>query len=123
MTPQAFTAWAEAVFGKYLPAMKAEVEKWLGAHDEWFLWGMRDVALCEHPSIYGKPPGVHELEVMKVRAYERGHTLEAIAATKRNTTLIASDTTEDYVTPEEGERRLAEIREKLAQKVCGEVRE
>jgi len=122
MTPQAFVAWAEAVFGKYLPAMKAEVEKWLAVHDEWFLWGMRDVALSEHPSIYGKPPGVHELEVMKVRAYERGHTLEAIAASKRNNTLIASESTEEFVSPEEGERFLNEIREKLASK-RKEVRE
>jgi len=114
-----FTAWAEAVFGKYTPAMKAEVEKWLSAHDEWFLHGMREVALHEHPSIYGKPPGVYELEQMKVRAYERGHTLEAIAATKRNTTLIASDSAEEYVTPEDGERRMAEIREKLAAKASG----
>lgn len=122
MTSQAFVAWAEAVFGKYLPAMKAEVEKWLAAHDEWFLWGMRDVALTEHPSIYGKPPGVHELEVMKVRAYERGHAIEAIAAAKRNTTLIASDSAEEYVSPEEGERLMSEIRENLSGK-CQEVRD
>lgn len=122
MTSEQFTAWAEAAFGKYLPLMKAEVVKWLSAHDEWFLAGMREVALREHPSIYGKPPGVHELEVMKVRAYERGHAIEAIAAAKRNTTLIASDSAEEYVSPEEGERLMSEIREKLSGK-CQEVRE
>jgi len=117
MTVQQFTTWAEAVFGKYLPAMKAEVEKWLGAHDEWFRRGMREVALLEHPSIYGKPPGVHELEQMKIRAYERGHTLEAIAAANKNTTLIASESAEDFVSPEIGEKMMAELRAKLARKV------
>ena len=117
MTGEQFVAWAEAAFGKYLPLMKAEVVKWLSAHDEWFLAGMREVALREHPSIYGKPPGVHELEQMKVRAHERGHTLEAIAASRNDTTLIASDVAEDYVIPEEGERMLAEVRAKLAEKV------
>jgi hypothetical protein len=116
MTSQQFTAWAEAVFGKYLPAMKAEVEKWLSVYDRFFIAAMREIALHEHPSIYGKPPGVYELEQMKIRAYERGHTLEAIAAANKSTTLIASDVAEEFVSPEEGEKMLAEIREKLAKK-------
>jgi hypothetical protein len=71
--------------------MKLEVEKWLGARDGYFAAAMREIALREHPSIYGKPPGVHELEVWKIEAYQRGHTLEAIAASKRDTTLNAAE--------------------------------
>ncbi len=120
MTPQQFTAWAEAVFGKYTPAMKAEVERWFGedGRDGYFAAGMREEALREHPSIYGRPPGVHELETMKVRAYERGHTLEAIAAAGKNTTLIASEVEEPYMDPEEAERKFADLRDKLEKRAA-----
>lgn len=118
MTGEQFVAWAEAAFGKYLPLMKAEVVKWLSAHDEWFLAGMRETALKEHPSIYGKPPGVYELEQMKVRAYERGHTLEAIAAAGKKTTLIASEVEEPYMDPEEAERKFADLRDKLEKRAA-----
>lgn len=113
MSPEQFCAWAEAAFGKYLPLMKLEVVKWLEPRTSWFIAGMRMVALEGHPSVYGKPPGVYELEQFKVKAYERGHTLEAIAAANRTTTLLATDSAEDFVTPEEGARRFAELREKL----------
>lgn len=116
MTGEQFVAWAEAAFGKYLPLMKAEVVRWLSAHDEWFLAGMRETALKEHPSIYGKPPGVYELEQMKVRAYERGHTLEAIEASKRGTPLIAAEVEEDYVPAEEAAKILRDTIAKLERK-------
>lgn len=77
MTPAEFTAWAAAVFGQYLPAMRLEVERWLSDKSGHFIAGLREVALREHPSVYGKPPGVAELEAMKVRAYSEGHALEA----------------------------------------------
>lgn len=77
MTPTQFTAWATAVFGAYPPAMKLEVEKWLADKSIYFIAALRVVALAEHPSVYGRPPGVHELEVMKVQAYREGHALEA----------------------------------------------
>jgi hypothetical protein len=113
VSPQQFTSWAEAVFGKYLPAMKLEVEKWLGSRDCYFAAAMREIALREHPSIYGKPPGVHELEVWKIEAYQRGHTLEAIAAANKNTTLIAAEIDESYMSAEEAARKMAELREHL----------
>jgi len=118
MTPEQFVAWAEEVFGKYLPAMKAEVTKWLAAHTSWFVAGMRSVALREHPSVYGKPPGVYELEQFKIHAFETGHTLEAISAARGNTTLLSTDSAEEYVTPEEGlkyvEAAKAQLNEKIA---------
>ena len=117
MTPEQFVAWAEAVFGKYLPLMKAEVLRWMEPHESWFIAGMRMVTLEGHPSVYGKPPGVYELEQFKVKAYEKGHTLEAIAAANRKTTLLATDIAEDFVSPEEGERLFAELREKLEKKL------
>ena len=117
MTPEQFVAWAEAVFGKYLPLMKAEVLRWMEPHTPWFIAGMRMVALEGHPSVYGKPPGVYELEQFKVKAYEKGHTLEAIAAANRKTTLLATDSAEEFVSPEEGERLFAELREKLEKKL------
>jgi hypothetical protein len=96
--------------------MKAEVEKWLGARDDYFAAAIREIALREHPSVYGKPPGVHELEMWKIEAYERGHTLEAIDASRRNTTLIASDIEEEVVPPEIAEQMIRELREKLKEK-------
>jgi len=82
MTAQQFTSWAEATFGKYLPAMKMEVENWLREKSPYFTAALREVALREHPSVYGRPPGVYELEQFKIKAYERGHNLEAIAASR-----------------------------------------
>jgi hypothetical protein len=93
--------------------MKAEVEKWLGTHDDYFIAAMREIALREHPSVYGKPPGVHELEVWKIEAYQRGHTLEAIEAANRDTTLIASEIDEPYMSSEEVKEKMAELREHL----------
>ena len=117
MNAEQFCAWAEAVFGKYLPLMKAEVLRWMEPHTPWFIAGMRMTALEGHPSVYGKPPGVYELEQFKVKAYEKGHTLEAIASANRGTTLIAADVAEEFVSPEEGERLFAELREKLEKKL------
>lgn len=115
MTPSQFCTWAEAVFGKYTPAMKAEVEAWLEPHTQYFIAALREVTLREHPSIYGKPPGVHEVEAWKIEAYQRGHTLEAIAAAKSGQTLLAADG-EAVMPPEEAIAKLREIIAGLAGK-------
>lgn len=109
MTPTTFTAWSAAVFGRYLPAMQAEVEKWLEPHSTYFIAALREVVLRDHPSVYGKPPGVAELEKMKIEAYQRGHTLQAIEAAGRGTTLIA-DSVEEEVTPEAAEQLIADMK-------------
>lgn len=81
MTGKQFTGWAEAVFGKYNLAMKTEVEKWLDAEwDEDEIDALRHVALREHPSVYGKPPGYHEIEEMR----ETSHKLCIEARPKQN---------------------------------------
>jgi hypothetical protein len=67
MTPIQFTAWAEAVFGKYSPAMKLEVEGWLDEYSDEWIDALRLVALEECPSTYRIPPGVHEIvEIRKM---------------------------------------------------------
>ena len=116
MTHQQFTNWAEVVYGKYMPAMKAEVEAWLSTRDGYFVAALRELALREHPSIYGKPPGVHELEAWKIEAYQRGHTLEAIEASKRSTPLLAAEVEEEYLPADEAIAILRETIEKLAKK-------
>lgn len=116
MTGEQFTGWAEVVFGKYLPAMKAEVVAWLAPRDGYFVAALREIALREHPSIYGKPPGVHEVEQWKIEAYQRGHTLEAIEAAKRGTQLLAAESTEEVVPPEEARKMFRSIIEGLEKK-------
>ena len=111
MTGEQFTAWAGVVYGKYMPAMKAEVEAWLSTRDGYFVAALRELALREHPSIYGKPPGVHELEAWKIEAYQRGHTLEAIEAAKRSTPLLAAGVEEEYLPAEEA---IAILRDTIA---------
>lgn len=117
VTPEQFVTWAEAVFGKYLPLMKAEVLRWMAPHTPWFIAGMRMTTLEGHPSVYGKPPGVYELEQFKVKAYEKGHTLEALASANKSTHLLDTDVAEEFVTPEEGERLFAEMRANLEKKL------
>ncbi len=119
MTPQQFTTWATAVFGKYLPAMQAEVEQWLSPRGRYFIAALREIALREHPSAYGKPPGVHELETWKIEAYQRGHTLEAIEASRRPRPALAAEVEEPFMSPEDVTRGLAELRAKLDQKGRG----
>lgn len=122
MTPQQFVAWATATFGKYLPAMQAEVEAWLAPHDRYFIAAMREVVLREHPSVYGKPPGVHELEAWKIDAYQRGHTLEAIEAARRPRPALTAEASEDYMTAEGALAAIAEIRaylERMDRKASG----
>jgi hypothetical protein len=121
VTPEQFVAWAEAAFGKYLPLMKAEVSRWLQPHESWFIAGMRMVALEGHPSVYGKPPGVYELEQFKIKAFEKGHTLEAIASANKSTRLLDTDVAEDFVTPEEGERLFAELRARMDEMARGKT--
>lgn len=116
MTPQQFTAWATATFGSYLPAMKLEVEKWLSTHTPFFVAALREIALREHPSVYGRPPGVHELEAWKVEAFSRGHTLEAIEAAKQYRPQLPSEIV-DVVTEEEAEVAAKKLKEKWGGKV------
>lgn len=116
MTGEQFVQWAEVVYGKYMPAMKAEVVAWLAPRDGYFVAALRELALREHPSIYGKPPGVHEVEAWKIEAYQRGHTLEAIEASKRGTPLIADEVEEDYVPAEEAAKILRDTIAKLERK-------
>jgi hypothetical protein len=110
MTGSQFTMWSEATFGKYLPAMKAEVENWLKPHTPYFISALREIALREHPSVYGRPPGVHEVEQWKVEAYQRGHTLEAIASADSGRKLIPEEAG-DAITEEEAAQRAAEFRD------------
>ncbi len=105
-----FVRWAEGVYGEYRPLMKVEVELWLGSHDEYFLAALREICLRDHPSVYKVPPGVHELDAMKVEAYQRGHTLEAIHRAKSGQAQISSNA--DYVVTEEDiERNAQTVRE------------
>ncbi|MFA5376827.1 MAG: hypothetical protein WC455_13845 [Dehalococcoidia bacterium] len=103
MNAVGFANWAESVFGKYLPAMKPEVIKWLDGKDEYFLSALCDICLRDHPSVYGKPPGVHELETMKLDAYKLGHEKESIDKTRHGVKQIESESTEEYTQEEMAE--------------------
>lgn len=102
MTGRQFTTWAEATFGRYLPAMKAEVEKWFTGEPEMFADAMCDIALKEHPSVYGKPPGVYELEQFRVRAKSHMHDLMALNAL-RNPRPALPEVAGDMISEEEAE--------------------
>ena len=80
MTTESWIRWAEDCFGEYRPTMRAEVIAWLQPRSSAFLAALREVALRDHPSVYGKPPGVHELEAFRLEAQDRGHRLEEIRA-------------------------------------------
>jgi hypothetical protein len=114
MTASQFVLWAESAFGRYMPAMKGEVEAWLRVTDGYFIAALREVVLRDHPSTFGKPPGVHELDEMKVEAYARGHTLEAIDSVGKHK-AIAADPVED-VTEEQAAENVRKLRELFAGK-------
>jgi hypothetical protein len=84
MTAQQFTAWAEAVYGKYTQAMKREVEIWLDANKKNDRWidALRQVVLQEHPSTFRVPPGVHEIFAMRIQVHAESHKLEEASAKK-----------------------------------------
>lgn len=104
MTPQKFIRWAEACFGEYRPLMREEVAEWLRIRSPFMLDALREVALRDHPSVYGKPPGVHELEKMRLEAQEKGHSLEAIEAARTGRPAIAENTDEETLREELDEK-------------------
>jgi hypothetical protein len=112
MTAPQFTAWAEATFGKYMHAMKLEVEEWLKPKDGYFIAAMREVVLRDHPSTYGKPPGVHELDGWKIEAYAGGHALEAIEKARSGTKLVAAEVVEN-VTEAQAAENARKLRERM----------
>jgi hypothetical protein len=84
MKPKEFVDWAEAVFGKYTPAMKAEVELDLKDRSPYWIDALRLIVLQEHPSIYRVPPGVHEIYAMRLLVHPLSHEIEE----KRQTQAI-----------------------------------
>ena len=115
MTGKQFTTWATGVFGQYLPAMRGEVEAWFDGKPPFFADAMCEVALKEHPSVYGKPPGVHELEQMKVRAYERSHALGALNAARNPRPALPAEAG-DMVSEEEAELMAEKLRQMMGVK-------
>ena len=69
MTGKEFVAWAEAVYGEYRAAMKAEVILFLDEYNEWWVDNLKKTVLLEYES-FNKPPGVHELHAMEKRVKE-----------------------------------------------------
>lgn len=112
MTPTEFVQWSEQTFGRYTASMRLEVEAWLRPHDTYFIAALREVALREHPSTFGKPPGVHELDAWKIEAYQRGHTLEAIEKAHANTKRIESVPQPSEAQRAETDRILSELAER-----------
>jgi len=112
MTADQFVAWSEAVFGPYTAGMKAEVTEWLRPRSPFMVAALRQVALREHPSVYGKPPGVHELEAFRIEAQDRGHALEAIDAASRGRPLIP-DITDPFVDAEFVNAKIDKLRERF----------
>lgn len=113
MTGSQYTAWAQAVFGKYLPGMKEEVENWLRPHDGYFIAALRVLSFKRWSGRWGLPPTGLELEEMSHDAYKIGHDLEAIEAQKKGTTLIPAEPIEN-VTAEQAEENASKLREKLS---------
>jgi len=107
---QQFVLWAESAYGKYLLAMKGEVEKWLSVYSPYFVAALKELVLRDHPYVYGKPPGVHELDAFKVEAYSRGHTLEAIDVAGKYKQI--ADPVEN-VTEEEAQEKVRALRAKI----------
>jgi hypothetical protein len=79
MTAKQFTTWAEAVYGKYTPAMRLEVEKWLEDNARSPVWtdALRQVVLENYDSGYGRlPPDVHQVFALRLQVHPLSHKLE-----------------------------------------------
>lgn len=119
MTSDQFVRWAERTFGKYTVGMHDEVEAWLSPRTPYFLAGLRVIALRDHPSVYGKPPGVHELEVFRLEAQEKGHALEAVEAMRNPRPALPEDTGTE-ISREDLDARIMALSKKLGVKERGE---
>lgn len=76
MNASDFVAWAEAYYGPYKRAVKAELLHWLSQKSEAFLIGAKEQVVRDVSYVYGKPPDVALLNKYRCQeTYDIGHRI------------------------------------------------